>query len=190
MFDRLREADERVVVVAHPDDEVLWCGGLLAKYPGDWTVICCSIPRIDPIRAWKFHNAVETLGAKSVLMPFTEPDPKEHMTDRLKLLQLDNYDFIVTHGKAGEYGHVHHIDIHNYISSKWADKTACFGYSIGSRGKHLLTLDVFTSKVKRRALSCYDHCSPSDKGVPKWKALLNRYQQNFEFDEETYDVCW
>src|SRR6266705_2571148 len=98
----------RALVVAHCDDESLWFGGLLAAEPGDWTIIACSIPRTDPIRAWKFFDACEVLGAKPRLLPFVESGPLELLgnTDRL---DLAGFDQIVTHNVVGEYGHRHHL---------------------------------------------------------------------------------
>src|SRR6185369_9909067 len=96
---------KRVLVVAHPDDESLFFGGLLASEPGDWTVISCSIPRTDPIRAWKFFDACEVLGAKPRLLPFSETE------FNISALELSSFDQIVTHNSAGEYGHPQHLQL-------------------------------------------------------------------------------
>src|SRR5262245_29588921 len=104
--DLLRDPALRLAVVtAHPDDESLWCGGLLLRYPGNWTVICCSTPKRDPIRAYKFFDACERLGARGRIV--VQP---EDLNTKLSFawIDLSPYDLIVTHGEAGEYGHPHH----------------------------------------------------------------------------------
>ena len=61
---------KRAIVVAHPDDEVLWAGGLPLRFPGDWTVVCCSTPAKDPVRAEHFFDACDVLGVKGKIFPF------------------------------------------------------------------------------------------------------------------------
>lgn len=174
------------IVVAHPDDETLWCGGLMLRHPSCWTVICCSIPKTDPIRAWKFFSACDDLGAKPRLMPFGESDarlPLDHLDD----LDLSSFDCVVTHNAIGEYGHVHHIQIHRFIAERWPDKTVTIGYGeAGSDRATRIALSEGEMARKLIALRCYDHISPSD-GKPKWRALLDRYGAQFDLSVETYE---
>lgn len=50
----------RLVVAPHCDDEVLGCGGLLAKYPEQCTVAVLARP--DDVRLKEFHEARDILG--------------------------------------------------------------------------------------------------------------------------------
>jgi hypothetical protein len=180
MFDAVRSG---VIVVAHCDDETLWCGGLMARHLFRWTVISCSIPRTDPIRAYKFFEACESLGAKARLLPFVEAEP--HMKlGNLDRLDLSEFDVIVTHNRAGEYGHRHHVDVHEHITGHWPERTWCIGYGIN---RHDVAIDLTAGEQlrKREALRCYDHVSPTD-GKPKWEALIERYGKQFDLSVETY----
>ena len=165
------------LVVAHADDESLFFGGLLASEPGDWTVICCSIARADPIRSYKFFDACEVLGAKGRLLPFAEAllETPHH----LNKLDLSGFDRIVTHGAAGEYGHAHHKIIHRHITSKWISKPII----VRGTTRRLILTDEQRA-LKLAALRCYDHVSPDD-GKPKWQALLAKYPE--WIDVESYD---
>ena len=181
----LSGARRGVVVTAHPDDETLWCGGLLARY-GGWTVICCSIPRTDPIRAYKFFAACEVLDAKGRLLPFVESNPHEPLQN-LDALDLSGFDCVVTHNEVGEYGHRHHLTLHQHIAQRWPDKMVTIGYGTTSRpSSQTITLTPYDIQRKHAALRCYDHISPSD-GKPKWQALLERYGSMFDLNIETYD---
>ena len=169
----------RALVVAHPDDESLWFGGLVAAEPGDWTIICCSIPRTDPIRAWKFFSACDVLGAKARLLPFSETE------FNLSALDLSGFDQIVTHNSVGEYGHAHHLQLNRHLTANYGDKvvTGCYGKASGPKR---IALNEHQLGVKLAALRCYDHVSPSD-GIPKWRALIDRYGGQFDLGTETYD---
>src|ERR1051325_7321430 len=70
--DLIDRAENAVMVVAHPDDESLWGAGIVLRYKKNWTVICCTVPYHDPIRAEKFRNACGVLGAAGVLLGHSE----------------------------------------------------------------------------------------------------------------------
>jgi len=178
----------RVLITAHPDDEILWCGGILQRF--EWDVICCSIPRRDPIRAWKFHEAVKTVGATPKLFPAVEPHPSESIP-YLENIDLEEYDHILTHNQWGEYGHKHHVDVHNYVVSKYQHKKLSFiGYRKDGVGKQTIKLSPDELGIKLNALKKYDHCLPYGNGnPPKWEALLHRYctEGGLDIATETYD---
>lgn len=176
------------VVVAHPDDEVMWAGGLLSRYGDSFTVICCSIPRRDPVRAWKFFAACETFGARALLLPFTESDPSQPL-ENLGCLDLAPFDCVVTHNSVGEYGHAHHRSLSKFVRARWGGKTWTFGWRPDGRGSHVLHLSESEQTRRMAALRCYDHVAPSDNGKPKWQALLDRYRIDPRI--ETFDppVC-
>lgn len=181
---------KRVILTAHPDDEVLFCGGLPLRFPGDWTVICASIPRRDPIRAFKFFDACEVLGVNARLFPAHEPHPSESIS-YLEYIDLSGYDHIVTHGIHGEYGHTHHKDVSRYVLSRYAHKKiTAIGYRPGSEGAHKIKLTEDEKERKMAALMKYDHCLPYEgRDIPKWEALLHRYctKGDLRFDAESYD---
>lgn len=178
---------KRAVVVAHPDDEVLWGAGIVIRYPGDWTIICCSIPKSDPIRAVKFIDAVRELGATPHVHHVQEPDANESMR-YLDDIDLSAYDHIVTHGAAGEYGHLQHKDVHRHITRKYSRKhLTFFGYGAGG---WQIDLTEFEAARKLRALKKYDHLHPYCGVVmPKWEALSELYFKKLgvKFNVETYD---
>ncbi len=177
-MDNLIAAKRPVVVVAHPDDESLFGAGIILRYPNDWTVICCTIPFHDPIRAEKFHDACRVLGARGIVRQHPE------RVDHVPIPDLNEYDLIVTHNSVGEYGHKHHRELHDAIKPRWPDKTICFGYGV----KPDLTIVLSGAEVAKKleALKKYDHRSRTDKGKMKWEALLETFSKRFDLWSEPY----
>jgi LmbE family N-acetylglucosaminyl deacetylase len=168
----------KLMVVAHPDDETLWGGGLILRYPGHWTVIACSTPMADPVRAAKFLEATRRLGATGIVSPFMETFSSILPFD----YDLSGYDVIVTHGAAGEYGHPHHVQVHREVTSRARCRVLTFG------GDDALLLTAAERAGKLHALKAYDHILPYD-GMPmaKWEALLARYGASW-LEREPYGL--
>lgn len=174
------DAETGVLIVAHPDDEALWCGGLLAKRDILWTVICCSIPHRDPERAYHFFQSCELLGVGARLLPFSE-----RAGWRLDLIDVAEFDVIVTHGPSGEYGHPHHRAVHDAVQQKLPRRVRRFiGYKRGGRGRFELPLDETLKAQKLAALKCYT--SPVNGGET-WTDLLDKFGKQFDLWCETYD---
>lgn len=168
------------MLVAHPDDETLWGAGVMLRYPKGWTVICGTVPFHDPERAEKFLNACDVLGADGMVQLHPE------RTDHIPIPDLDEYDLIVTHNSAGEYGHKHHKELHNAVKERWPDKMLCFGYG-GAKPRFTLALSDNEAAKKLEALQCYDHRSPTDRGKMKWEALLEAFSNRYDLWREPYE---
>lgn len=179
-----------VMVVAHPDDETLWGAGLLLSEPGDWTVICCSVPRHDSIRAWKFFDACDVLGVKGRIIPSTETSPDEDLK-HLDIIDLSEFDWIVTHNAQGEYGHKHHRHVHRAVTERYSHKKIwTFGHRRIGQGSISIKLSDVQCAQKMKALNRYNHLHPyMGKNIPKWEALLHRYRdvEGINLFTETYD---
>jgi hypothetical protein len=147
----------RIAVWAHPDDETLWAGGLLLRHPGDWTVLCCSIPYRDPIRAFRFFDACEALGARGRLLPFCEERnaPLDHLEEHLP--ELSTYGLIVTHGPSGEYGHPAHRQVHAMLAPRYPGRLLCSAYGAPDDATLVVALSSAESGRKETALDCYRH---------------------------------
>lgn len=183
--------ENNCILVAHPDDETLFAGGLPIVFEDrHWTVICCSIPRRDPIRAFKFHDACVMLGALPMLLPMPEQEINTPPIG-LENLPLDRFDCVVTHNEFGDYGHFHHAYLAQWIDANYKRPYVTFGYRPGALGTEQLKLTKRQTDQKLAAMRCYNHFLPyENRDIPKWEALMHRYYEveGMKPDLETYDI--
>ena len=117
---------EIAVIVAHPDDETLWAGGMILMNPGcKWTIISLCRGN-DTDRAPRFFNALKVYGAGGAMgnlddgpeqKPLLKVDIENSITS---ILPPINYDLIVTHSPAGEYTrHQRHEETCRAVSFLW-----------------------------------------------------------------------
>jgi LmbE family N-acetylglucosaminyl deacetylase len=139
---RLRAA----VVVAHPDDETLWCGGYILAHPEfDWRIVTLCRAS-DPDRAPKFRRVLEQLGAVGEMADLDdEPDqvplPIEQILETTaRLLAGSSYSLILTHGPKGEYTrHRRHEECCRSVVELWqsgsidTERVWLFAYEDGGR---------------------------------------------------------
>jgi len=118
------EAD-KLLIVAHPDDEILWGGGNLLAQSG-WFVLC-STHLNDPVRSKEFYNTMSYCNVNQYVMCDVEDtytdDPLE--ADRLydgssfdkalKNLSHKPWKLVLSHNESGEYGHEHHRKVHRMV---------------------------------------------------------------------------
>lgn len=116
------------VVVAHPDDETLWAGGLLLSHP-EWSPFIVTLCRgDDPDRVPRFRKALERLGATGIMGRLDDgPEQLPLSTERvqdaiLTLLPHRDYDILLTHAPQGEYtSHRRHEEVSLAVRELWEE---------------------------------------------------------------------
>lgn len=132
-----------VFVVCHPDDESIWCGGMLSEFskiPGyACHVICLSGKDSDSPREQEFIKAKQIAAYKNgVVLGFKlrnahDPLPPISTTveNGLKSFQLlpNEIDLLITHSPYGdEMQHPHHKQAYVELRRWCSEKNVSFGY--------------------------------------------------------------
>ncbi|HLW31468.1 MAG TPA: PIG-L family deacetylase [Aequorivita sp.] len=125
----INDHKEIAVIVAHPDDETLWCGGTILQHPNCNWYIACLCRKNDPDRAPKFRRVLKILNAKGFMGNLDDgPEQipleiKEVKNEILALLPKHNFDLIITHSPQGEYTkHLRHEEVGRAVIDLWSEK--------------------------------------------------------------------
>lgn len=107
-----------IMIVAHPDDELLWGGAHLIE--DEYLVVCVTCGE-NEIRQREFENAMKNVNCPHISLGYPDRNTWESYevfikNDLYKILNYKKYKNIVTHNPNGEYGHNQHIKVSNYVT--------------------------------------------------------------------------
>ena len=112
----------KLMITAHADDEVIFAGEKLLKEKGQWEILCIVTPDgQSKFRIPMFLNSVSKyLDAKTEMLDFEDTGFSAFINGNIlgpieAKIRSKNWEEILTHGKAGEYGHPHHIQVHKNV---------------------------------------------------------------------------
>ena len=197
-FDEVRSdlRPRAAVVVAHPDDETLWCGGFILTHPEfHWRVVTlCRALDLD--RAPKFRQVLKQFEAEGEMAdlddePGQVPLPIEQVQETIvQLLAGGSYSLVLTHGPKGEYTrHRRHEECCQSVVALWrsggidTERLWTFAYEDGGRAYlprarddadwlHTLSDDIWLEK-RRLIMDVYGY------GADSWEAQSTPRKEGF-----------
>ncbi len=105
----------KLMIVAHPDDELLWGGAHLIK--DNYLVVCVTCGPVKT-RVREFVNVMHATHDEYIMLGYPDKTNGERdnwdnvkediIKDINDIIALKDWDLIVTHNPDGEYGHIHH----------------------------------------------------------------------------------
>jgi LmbE family N-acetylglucosaminyl deacetylase len=174
------------IVVAHPDDEILWLSGVVSS--ADRVVFCFGDQFARPKSSAARRRAVAALPLTGVVdldlpesgagfsVDWTNPQPMptgieiidaearvRYEANYPKLVEslrraLDGYGDVYTHNPWGEYGHAEHIQVHRAVTALQAELgcTIWFSNYVSAESR------AFARQVGRQPCWTHRRTIPSD----------------------------
>ena len=123
---QIAPVQKAAVIVAHPDDETLWSGGMILTHPNYQWFITALSRQSDPDRSQKFLQALQSYAATGAIADLddgVEQTPllnNEVQETILGLMPDFYYDLILTHAPDGEYTtHRRHKEVSKAVIDLW-----------------------------------------------------------------------
>jgi len=97
------------IIVAHPDDETLWAGGMALSHPSWRWFTVCLCRGSDKDRSPKFYKALNVLKSEGIMGDLddgpeqTPLEEKEVERAIMQLLPNTHFDLIITHNPSGDH---------------------------------------------------------------------------------------
>tara|TARA_B100001093_G_scaffold52260_1_gene44320 strand:+ start:6433 stop:7692 length:1260 start_codon:yes stop_codon:yes gene_type:complete len=147
------ENKKNLMIVCHPDDEVLWGSELLLEEQKYNLIVLTNESNIS--RKSKFLKILKIFNQQGKMYDFNDNGLEWSIETISKIKDLianniNSYDYekIITHNPDGEYGHVCHVQISNLIHSIIKEKEKLFYFNFNDK-------EITLSRKTTKALKVY-----------------------------------
>ena len=160
------------MIVAHPDDEVLFGGAELLSHPDEYKVVVIDEYQND-IRRREFLDSMRFIGIHEYEHWTGFKGREDYFREKLiyellRVLRERNYTKIVTHNTNGEYGHPRHRACHDILAHLRPEKLWVF-----DRGERL---EEKVIEKKRELLGCYRSQKEVLEWFNPWHETIRKYK--------------
>ena len=178
---------KKLMIVAHPDDEVMW--GFSELMSDDYLVVCITCGSKYK-RIKEFTKVIKYTNDSYIMLDYEdkidgersnwEDSYKYIKNDLERIIKYKDWEVIITHNPKGEYGHIHHI-ITNEIVTKLADKSKLkyFG-KYYKRPKDLKSIDQNILDKKKYVIN---NIYKTQKNVLNNMSQMYPYENIMTYDE-------
>jgi hypothetical protein len=102
---------KNLMVICHPDDEIIFGGGSLLHNPSQWKVVCMT--HGGDSRGKDFLKVAKTVGFEAKIFDYADSKlppilDKDFIEDVKEIIREEKPEMLLTHNKNGEYGHPVH----------------------------------------------------------------------------------
>ena len=163
----------KLMIVAHADDELIWAGETLLKEKGQWDILCVVTPdHQSKFRIPMFlENVSNYLECNTTMLDFIDtgwrtndqanPINGDISTPIKEKINSKKWSMILTHGESGEYGHYHHTQVHQSVKKALGEINKLEKLFVFAPIKHSSPLTL--SKEK---LSLFENTYDIESGLP------------------------
>jgi len=183
----MAERTRRLILAPHADDEVLGCGGLLAKYPDECVVAVCSIPsetrREEAAAARNVLGYQEThwleldtdYGGRSLVTTFDQLFAK-HRPHELYLPHPDvHQDHIAVYEAGMRAARTSMTADHWYVKRVFVYHVAAYSLELSPSGLRFDTFEDISGwpiQAKARAMDSYRSATASPPSPSNGEAVI------------------
>lgn len=195
-FSVLDTSANKLMIVAHPDDEVMWAFSELIN--DDYLVICITCGS-NYKRVNEFQKVMKYTNDEYIMLNYPDKENGERSNwnnnfkdirrDLTRIIEYKDWNIIVTHNPKGEYGHIQHIITSNIVTSiSNKDNLVYFGkyYKKNNLNNNLIKINsnlldkkkyVINNiyKTQKRVLDSMSHMYP-------YENLLSYKEWNDEYE--------
>ena len=160
---------DKLMIVAHPDDEILWGGASLIE--DNYLVVCITCGVVKS-RVYEFVNVMHETNDKYIMLGYPDKTNGERDNwdtvyddiekDLYKIVRLKEWEQIITHNPEGEYGHQHHKMTSKIVTDVVSNKDILYYFgkyyskeTISDHYDELVSMNKKTLDKKKKIIGMY-----------------------------------